>query len=261
MNESAKAYRIWYQGFTCPIENRAYVERLQQHFNTVADPEFNIEFHGISPPASSLHALTEMRCAVQCIKNAHRAQQEGYDAFLLGHFQEAGIDEVKALIDIPVIGLGESTMLHACTLGRKIGLITIDPTFIPWHEDQVVRYGLKERVIGVRAMRTSVEAYMRAFDDEDAYLDVRNQFVEQAQPLLEQGVEVLVPAGGLPMLLLSREQAFHVRGAPVLNGLTIAAKMAETAIKLNRLTGIGVSRVSTFAGPPQEAVEEFLASQ
>ena len=55
-----------------------------------------------------------------------------------------------------MLGLGETTLYHACTLGRKLGLVTINPTFIPWHEDQVIRYGLQQRVIGVRAVDAKV---------------------------------------------------------------------------------------------------------
>ena len=29
-------------------------------------------------------------------------------------------------------------MLYALTLGRKVGLVTINLIFIPWHEDQIL---------------------------------------------------------------------------------------------------------------------------
>jgi Asp/Glu/hydantoin racemase len=75
---------------------------------------------GISPPDRYLHPLSEFRCAAQVIRNAIRAEQQGYAAFVIGHFQEPGLHECKVSVSIPVVGLGESTMLYACTLGRKI---------------------------------------------------------------------------------------------------------------------------------------------
>ena len=86
-------------------------------------------------PPSRKHRITELRCAVEAVRNAIRAEREGYDAFVLGHFQDAGLWEARAAVRIPVVGLGESAMLHACTLGRSIGLITIDPLFLPIHAD------------------------------------------------------------------------------------------------------------------------------
>ena len=148
-----------------------------------------------------------------------RAQEEGYDAFAVGHFQDSGLMESKSVVDIPVLGLGETTMLHACTLARKTGLVTIHPVFIPWHEEQIAAYGLGSRMTGVRAMTTSPLDYVAAISDRSVYESIRDQFVAQAQPFVDEGVDALIPAGGLPMLLLASEHGFNVGGAPVLNGL------------------------------------------
>ena len=76
--------------------------------------------------------------------------------------------------------------------------------------------------------------------------------------LVEAGAEVIVPAGGLPMLLFAHEKNFEVGGALVLNGLAVMVAMAEAAVKLQRLTGAAVSRRGTYAKAPDEAVREFL---
>jgi hypothetical protein len=119
---------------------------------------------------------------------------------------------------------------------------------------------LENRVIAVCAIDAQVSTFMQAFEDESIYLQVRQEFVRQAQPLLEKGVEVIIPAGGLPMLLFAREKDFSIGGAVVLNGIAVIAKVAEMTVKLHRLTGITASRNGTFAKPPAEAVGEFLES-
>jgi allantoin racemase len=63
-----------------------------------------------------------------------------------------------------------------------------------------------------------------------------------------------VPAGGLPMMLVSGE----VEGAPVVNGITVIAKSAEMAIKLRKHGSGLVSRRSNFVRPPDKALKEFL---
>jgi Asp/Glu/hydantoin racemase len=47
---------------------------------------------------------------------------------VIGHFHEPGLAEARSAVRIPVIG---ATMLHACALGRKIGLVTTKPVFVP----------------------------------------------------------------------------------------------------------------------------------
>jgi hypothetical protein len=67
---------------------------------------------------------------------------------------------------------------------------------------------------------------------------LREDFVRQAGPTPGLGVEVIIPAGGYPMLLFAREPDFRVDGAMVLNGLP-AAVAAETAVRLRRMNGTG----------------------
>ena len=62
-----------------------------------------------------------------------------------------------------------------------------------------------------------------------------------------QGAEVIIPAGGLPMLLFARESPFIIDGAPVLNGIAVVAKAAEMALALKAITKVVVSRRSTYA--------------
>src|SRR5258708_37445250 len=136
--------RIWYQSFVHPVQQAPYIERLQALLNEVAGPDATFEVRGLDPPDHSFHPLTEFRCAFQVIGNALRAEKEGYDAFVLGHFQEPGLLEIRSSVDIPVVALGEANLLAALSMGQRIGLVTIDPIFIPWHDRQMRGHGLGE---------------------------------------------------------------------------------------------------------------------
>jgi allantoin racemase len=260
MSDPARPARIWYQSFVDPREQRPSMQRLQERLTEYASPQVRFEVHGVSPPDRYLSPLTEFRCAAQAIRGRIEAQRQGYDAVVIGHFQEPGLVESRCALDVPVVGLGEATMLHACTIGRTFGLVTINPVFLPWHRDQIARLGLGQRAVGVRAIDTQVATYMQAFEDQGAYQRVKDDFCQQAESLVEAGAEVVIPAGGLPMLLLTREKDLTVRGAVVLNGIAVIVAAAEAALKLFRLTGVAVSRQGTFAKAPPEAIQEFLAS-
>ena len=252
--------RIWYQSFTDPDADRPYFTRLKEYLGSVASPGCQVEAFGIQPGARYPGPITDFRCAAQAIANALTAQEQGYDAFVIGNFQEAGLAEARSAVRIPVIGLGEATMLHACTLGRKIGLIATTPVHIPYHQDQIARHGLHRRVIAVQAVLADVGQFNRAFDDEREYRSLREAFVGQAEPMLGLGIDVIIPAGGYPMLLFTREQSFAIGGATVLNGLPVAVAAAETAVRLSRLNGTGTSRRTAYALPPSEAVTEFRSA-
>ncbi len=217
--------------------------------------------HGMSPPDRHFHPLTEFRCADLAIQAALRAESQGFDAFVLGHFQEPGLVECRSAVDIPVVSLGEATMLYACSLGRRVGLVTISPVFIPWHEEQVRRHGLEQRVIGATAIAADLSRFIRAFEDPAEYAALRADFVEQVRPLIARGADVLIPAGGLPMLLLAREQPFTIDGALVLEGIAAVLKAAEMAVAMHRLTGAVAGRSGMYRKAPEGAVADYVVSR
>jgi Asp/Glu/hydantoin racemase len=247
-------YRIWFQGATDRVHMAPYIARVEAHLQAILDPQFTGSFNTTTPPATTTHALTEMRIAANFVRNAVQAEREGYDAVAITHFQDAGLMEAKSAVGIPVLGLGETSLYHACTLGRKLGLVTINPAFVPWHEDQVIRYGLQQRVIGVRAVDATVSDFIDAFASEEAFKKLEPKWTRECRILLEAGADVIVPAGGLPMMLYAAQPGASIDGAPIVNGISVIAKTAEIFVKLRT----SVSRRSNFARPPDKALREFL---
>ena len=236
------------------------MERLQSTLTEFASSDVRFEVHSITPPVSFLGSLTEFRCARQIIANAIEAERQGYDAFVIGHFQEPGLTECRAAVDIPVLGLGEASITHALSLGSSFGLITINPAFLAWHRDQVTLYGLSKRCAGIHAVNTDVKIYMRAFQEEESYDDIKSVYTAEASALMAKGCEVVIPAGGMPMLLFAKERHFIDEGIFLLNGIATIVAAAEMAVKLHRLTGDTVSRSGKYSKASPEEIQEFLHS-
>jgi Asp/Glu/hydantoin racemase len=253
-----KKHRIWFQGATDRAFMAPYIARVEAHFRAILDPESDFSFNTTTPPATTTHALTEYRVGQNFIRNTIEAERQGYDVVAITHFQDPGLGQAKSAVGIPVLGLGETTLHFACTLGRKLGLVTINPAFIPWHEDQIVLYGLQQRVVGVRAVDANVLDYIEAFESPAAYEKLAPKWEAQCRALLDAGADVIVPAGGIPMMLFGGKPGASLDGAPIVNGMTVIAKSAEMALKLRRDAGIGVSRRSSYARPPEKALKEFL---
>jgi Asp/Glu/hydantoin racemase len=252
-------YKIWFQGATDRVHMAPYISKVEAHLQSILDPDFSATFHTTTPPATTTHALTEYRIGRNLIKNAVEAERQGYAAMAITHFQDAGLAEVKSVVDIPVLGLGETTLCHALTLGRKLGLVTINPVFIPWHEDQIIRYGMQSRVVGVRAVKASVADFIDSFASEEAKRQIAPKWERECRILLDAGADVIVPAGGLPMMLFGAERGANIDGAPIVNGITLIAKTAELAIRLREQAGMfAVSRRSNYVKPPEKALREFL---
>lgn len=259
MNAPKTKFRIWAQGATDKAGHRSYLSKLLPHMQACVDPEFEVEFHTTTPSVTTVHALSEFRFSREVIRNAIQAEREHYDVFFMNHFQDVGLYEARASVKIPVLGLGETSLLHACTLGRRLGLLAINHAFITTHADQVLRYGLQQRVAGIRAVNASMADWMEAFESPEKKAELEKVFVREARHLMDMGADVIVPTGGIPMMLFG-EAGANVDGAPIVNGVTVVVKAAEMAVRLRRLGAASTSRVSHsgFALPDEKTLSEFL---
>jgi Asp/Glu/hydantoin racemase len=258
--DATKKCRIWAQGATDQVGHRNYLAQLLPHIKACTDPDFEVEFKTMTPSVTTVHALSEFRFSREVIRGAIQAEREGYDVLFMNHFQDVGLYEARAAVKIPVLGLGEATLLHACTMARKLGLLAINPAFIPAHNEQVYRYGLQQRIAGIRAMEANISDYMEAFTSPAKKSELQAIFDREARRLIEGGADVIVPTGGIPMMLFGKEPNAQIDGAPIVNGVTVVIKAAEMAVKLKRLGVPAASRTpqSGFALPSAQTIDEFL---
>ena len=250
--------RIWWQSFVDREQNAPYLDRLAKYLREIADPGTEVEVVGLSPPDRGFGRLTELRCAALAVDNALEAASRGFDAFTFGHFQDPGLYEARSAVEIPVVGLGEAALHWAAQLGRHLALVTIDPVFDRYHLEQAERYGLGDRVRHVVGLGLTVEDFAPAFaDEEGAVTRLAARFADAVRPAIEDGADVVVPAGALPALLLAGERGLTVGHAPVVNSVAVALKQTEVAVKLREQTGLGPSRGPSFAPASQVAIDDF----
>src|SRR5205823_967634 len=259
--DATKRYRIWAQGATDQVGHRNYLTQLLPYMKACTDPDFELDFKTMTPSVTTVHALSEHRFSREVIRGAIQAERESYDVFFMNHFQDVGLYEARASVNIPVLGLGEATLLHACTMSRKLGLLAINSAFIPTHMEQVHRYGLHQRIAGIRAINANIADYMEAFAAPAKKAELWALFEGEARRLIDAGADIIVPTGGIPMMLFGSDPSANLDGAPILNGVTVVIKTAEMAVKLKRLGFPTASRhpQSGFALPSPDALQEFLS--
>lgn len=252
--------RVLYQSYTDPSIHQAYLGRLDAYLQRITPRHIEVEVRGIHPADTQLGRLSELRCGIQGLADIVRAEQEGFDAVVVGHFQDSLLYETRTAVDIPVIGLGEASLHQACMQGGRIGLVGIDPVYVPWHREQIRRYGLESRVVDVRTMQMTPDEAEAAFTDERAYERIRENFLGLAkQMVIESEVDVVMSSGGLFALLGADDDSLKVAGATILNPVLLAVKQAEVALSLVKESSPIVSRGSTFTKASEQSIAEFMA--
>ena len=258
MKSTNTPIRIWFQCFVDETLGGPYLDHLRAHVDRIRNANTEVALRGMTPPDSYAHPLMEFRCARLAIQNAIRAEREGFDAVAFGHMQDSGLWEARASVTIPVLSLGETSMLYGCTLGARSGIVTINSRFIPGFIQQIAKYGLQQRVTRVLSVDHQPGEFMRSFESPADAQKVIGEFRAQAEHLVEGGVDVVIPGGGIPMLLLAEAKIRDIGGAPVVDGLHVLLKQTELAVILRRESGIETSRLADFRLPPAEVIQEFL---
>lgn len=250
--------KIWWQSFVDASASAPYMARLSEYLNRIASPGTTVHVHGISPPDRSFSRLAEFRCAILAVDNGLEAAAQGYDAFVMGHFQDPGLYELKSAVGIPVVGAGESTLHLAAQMGRRIGLISLDDVYRDWHLEQGDLYGLSHRISHVAGMNIQPSDFSDCFaGDLAAKARLLDAFRAVAAPMVAGGADVIVPAGVLPGLMIGDEYGLRVGHAPVVNCAAVALMQAETLVRLHRLNGLEPAGGAFCARAPAQAIDDF----
>jgi allantoin racemase len=186
-----------------------------------------------------------------------KAEREGYDAFLIGNISDAGIREAREVVNIPVLGLCETSLHIASMMGATFALVTISEKWTPRLLENVRRCGLESKLVAAEPMNTSPLELKRCFVEPDRLKTILGQFNECAERLLAKGAEVIIPAGGDIIVFLADMGIYEIGRAPVLNGIVELVKMGELAVKLKRKTGRFTSKRGGYAAPSGDFLERI----
>lgn len=74
----------------------------------------------------------------------------GADAVLVAAFSEPGARRLRALLPVPVVGIGEAAIREAAAGGRRFGIATVTPGLVGSIEGIVDELGLAAAFAGVR---------------------------------------------------------------------------------------------------------------
>jgi len=261
------AMRIWHQSFTELQRLPPYAEGMKAHAARILRPDTEIVWHGQLSgtypsnypgddigygPLFAMHGL-------QWIAAARAAEAQGFDAYAMCTLPNPMLRECKAIVDIPVIGLGEATFHMAAMLGERFGVMMFIDRMVPLYSEQIAAYGLKERCAIVRkAEGITFQDVLAGYSDPKPAIA---KFEAAARAMIrDDGADVIIP-GEVPLsLLLAMNGVARVDDVPIMDTLACCLKMTEMMVDMKRTTGIAHSRHGFFNATKSKARMDEVAA-
>jgi Asp/Glu/hydantoin racemase len=149
------------------------------------------------------------------------------DAFVVACFSDPGLHSARETTDRPVMGISESSITTALTLGERFGIIAILPAGISRHRRYIRQMGLESRLAGDRAIGVGVTG----LNAEGATDAVEERMQEIGRQLIEEdGADVLIM--GCAGMARYRHALEDSLGVPVIDPSQAAVGQAITAVRL-----------------------------
>ena len=161
---------------------------------------------------------------VPLVAEAVRARDNDCSAFVIACYSDPGIALAREATAKPVLGIAESGILTALTLGQRYGVIAILDRSIPRHLRYIGSLGLGERCVGERAVGLGVAELA----DEGRTLD---RMVATGRQLREQDRADVIVMGCAGMARY-RDRLERAVGIPVVEPTQAAVAMAIGRVRL-----------------------------
>ncbi|MYZ46557.1 aspartate/glutamate racemase family protein [Propylenella binzhouense] len=258
--------KIWYQSAVEMSGTSQYRTALERHIGRVVDPATTVDVFGVDPgtwkgkqPSQlfSYPTIFQAALAPAFLRNAVRAEREGYDAFIIGTYIEPYLRELRAAVDIPVISSLEAMLLVGCSSAHTVGIVTLNQQLLWILKNSIERHRLQSRVGAMLVMEPELneQEIIKLLTGSEEYLD---RFVAIARHAVTQHADAIIPAEGILAELVSAAAITRVDDAVVMDGIGIPVAFAEMMVKLKRTTGLGVGRRWHYRKPEPEVIDQFL---
>ncbi|MCE2946215.1 MAG: aspartate/glutamate racemase family protein [bacterium] len=184
----------------------------------------------------------EAAIAAHAVLDAVATHGAGCDAVIVAAFGDPGVEAVRELFDMPVVGISEAAFHMAWMLGRRYSVVCLTPRLRTWYLECARDVGLDGRLASVRSL-PRLDA-----DITEAKDAARDALLEQCRRAVEDDAAEVLIVGGGPLAGLAREIA-HRLPVPVIDGVSCAVRLAEALVGL----APSVPSAGSFARPPAKA--------
>ncbi len=253
--------KIWYQSASSyryePIWDE-YGKALEVQCKSAARLDTEVYVAGVPVMVHEIDKYKSLMYyhKIQILNNMLKAEKEGYDAFVIGCSADAGLEEGREMLSIPVVGITHASMYVAAMLGERFAAISREDYIAERYLQQVKRYGLQSKYLqGNYYFKASEEELASAFKNPGPVME---SFKAVAERAVADGASVIIPQATFIALLAYKTGLTKVGNVPIIDIVGVAVKTAEMLVDLKKM-GIEVSRkLQVYGSPGKELLKEAI---
>jgi len=226
-----------------PNTSQFVTDRVVETARAAAGPECRVT--GVTGRRGPPIVGTRSECVMAAAEALELAAEHAgdVDGILLAISFDTGLDALREMLPIPVVGMSEAGMLAAMTLARRFSLLTFGNRAVPIYDELVAHYGWAGRSAGVLSLPPLTEAQLR--DTAQVQPALAAAITAAAQ---DRGTEAVVLAGAVFAGL--GERLRESVPVPVVDGVVAAVHHLRM---LNALAP-AKPRAGSLAFPPAKAL-------
>lgn len=214
-------------------------------------PDIEFDYRGVKAGPALFDSYHDWALAdVALFEAGMTAEEDGYDAVCIDTMSDSGMNALRSVLDIPVIGPGRASYLTALMLGNTFSVLTQWDPWIGLYKKGLAEYGLTDKCASIRSINTPPDvenllggkeevvfpklrdAAMQCIDDDGAeVICMGSTTMHQAVPYLQDELPV-----------------------PVINPGPLTYKLAEFML------GLGLSHSRRTYPSPNVPKPEMLAA-
>ena len=223
-----------------------------QWFEGVGEKNTNIEaisFGGVLPHLE--YEFYGHIASHQMIEAILEADPKKFDAIVIGCFYDPGLRELRELLEIPVIGVGEATLHMANMLtADKFSILVGRRKWIPKMQDNARNFGFDSRIASWRELGLSVH-------EMGNHRKTKKAILREAKAAISEDRAEVICLGCTGMVGLANEIQKEIK-VPVLDPVVMGIKVAEMKASIRKKFGISHSKIGGYETPPLEDLNIIL---
>ncbi|MFD0047869.1 aspartate/glutamate racemase family protein [Actinomycetes bacterium NPDC127524] len=199
-------------------------------------------------PASVESEYDEALCVPNFLEKAKEAEEEGYDGIISDCFGDPGVKPAREILDIPVVGACESSMLFASSLAKSFSVVTVLPNVVPMIENISKTLGVNGNLASVRYVNIPV----LEVHDKDRLK--RELYEEMIKAIEQDGAHALVlGCTGFMGVAAELQKRLKQNGydVPVIDPVFAATRLLESLITM----GVKQSRLTYMTPPSKQRIK------